>query len=690
MTRKTAFVLISTVAVIGLTYMYVISKRLVLHFQPHDGGFEVRSLQRKRPTSAHARAKAPPTATCTEHALSKKVNKVVLTTTNAAFLDFTDNWLESIKRTGACPNITIVAEDDVTLTYYTKRLTDYPGLHVVRTDSGVTSSKPLIFDTPIYRHFVNKRQRYIQEYLHNGYEVLFTDVDTYWFRDPYPFFEGNFDLAVEEDISRFYCAGFVYFKPTNRTLKFLQDWIQFMESDTRLKPDQEVMNKLIEQRKVPRLKVRVLDSKHFPNGKLYSSREWRGYHKRDVVVMHNNFIIGHDKKLERFHNYGLWLLQNETAMGRTPSPLYIQYKHYYGNEPLRQVNIGSSSVSQKMSSNIPSSTRKNRSTLRYGSFGLVFLAAIGFYASVQLSDTKHQPHSLPKVFAKGKGQSSLRTIQPAHAHEDETQDTPNVPPDARNVNHQCCTKTDVERRPGKIVLTTTNATFTDITDNWLESVRRTGACPYITIVAEDDVTMTYYSNITARYAGLHVVRTKHRKISTNLSEFAPGRQFVEKRLRIALPLLQDGYEVLSMDADTFWFRDPFPYFQDDFDLAVMELDLPAFYGAGFVYFKPSKNTIAFLKEWMLALNTNETLNPEQVMNELIQRKQVPGLEVSILGSDSFPNGEHFFDQKWRENKKEIVVVRDNAVVEHDVKVERFKERGLWFTEEGTGTSNKCV
>ncbi|XP_022088210.1 UDP-D-xylose:L-fucose alpha-1,3-D-xylosyltransferase 1-like [Acanthaster planci] len=323
MIRKTAYVLISTLAAISLTYMYVVSKRLVFYFHPNDGGFMVRSLQLKHAPSGHLRPKTLSDGVCTEHAQGKKSNKVVLTTTNAAFRDFTDNWLESIRRTRACPNIIVVAEDDVTVTYYSKKVPDYPGLHVVKTNSGVASSGPLVFDTLIYRRFVNKRQKYIQEYLRQGYEVLFTDVDTYWFKDPFPFFEGNFDLAVEEDLPRFYCAGFVYFKPTNRTLAFLSEWIEFMRSDTSLKPDQVVMNKFIEQRKVPRLKVRILDSKHFPNGKLYSNRQWREYHKRDVVVMHNNFIIGHDKKLERFKEYGMWFRRNDTEdLGPIGQPIY--------------------------------------------------------------------------------------------------------------------------------------------------------------------------------------------------------------------------------------------------------------------------------------------------------------------------------------------------------------------------------
>ena len=42
---------------------------------------------------------------------SRKV--ILLTTTNAAFIDFTDNWLASIRRIGPLPFTTIVTQDDI-------------------------------------------------------------------------------------------------------------------------------------------------------------------------------------------------------------------------------------------------------------------------------------------------------------------------------------------------------------------------------------------------------------------------------------------------------------------------------------------------------------------------------------------------------------------------------------------------
>ncbi|XP_022084717.1 UDP-D-xylose:L-fucose alpha-1,3-D-xylosyltransferase 1-like [Acanthaster planci] len=278
------------------------------------------SVKGAKATNDHHGAKQPgqrgavltPRQECTAAELQRRASTVVLTTTNNAFLDMTENWLASIRRTRACPNITVVAEDQQAYRFLSRKAV--VGLHIQQTGSGLSTAKKLVFNTKEYKKFVNKRQRYILRFLEQGWEVLFSDVDTFWLRDPFPFLQGNFDMALEVDEYRqkgkkgsFYCAGFVYFRPTERTLRFVREWIRFMEADEKLRPDQVVMNLLIAEKKVPRLKLQVLNSDRFPNGKLFFNETWRR-DKRGIVVVHNNWIIGHDPKVERFRNNSMWLV----------------------------------------------------------------------------------------------------------------------------------------------------------------------------------------------------------------------------------------------------------------------------------------------------------------------------------------------------------------------------------------------
>ena len=54
------------------------------------------------------------------------------------------------------------------------------------------------------------------------------------------------------------------------------------------------------------LSVRLLPCALFPNGFRYASDAWRHAQSRTPVLVHNNWIKGHEAKLERFKRWGLW------------------------------------------------------------------------------------------------------------------------------------------------------------------------------------------------------------------------------------------------------------------------------------------------------------------------------------------------------------------------------------------------
>ena len=55
------------------------------------------------------------------------------------------------------------------------------------------------------------------------------------------------------------------------------------------------------------LNVRIsrLNMNTFPSGDIYFAAKGKNNHS-EVVIVHNNFIVGHDKKLERFKQFHLW------------------------------------------------------------------------------------------------------------------------------------------------------------------------------------------------------------------------------------------------------------------------------------------------------------------------------------------------------------------------------------------------
>ncbi|XP_022083680.1 UDP-D-xylose:L-fucose alpha-1,3-D-xylosyltransferase MGP4-like [Acanthaster planci] len=255
---------------------------------------------------------APSSLRCSVADIEKRPTTVVLATTNAAFLALTENMLESIKRTGACPNITVIAEDEPSYQYLTKRKNSQPGLHVQKTHFEITLSEHLVINSPMYNQFVNRRPGYILEFLEKGYDVLFVDSDTFWFKDPFKDFHGNFDIAMHNEKSYpniAFCDGLAFYRCTENTFQFVKAWVFLLEINKRNKmtTDQSIMNGLIAQEHIPGLRIKVLDPDSYPDGKLYFlTKDWREKHKKPTVL-HLSFILGNSAKINKLRKVGLWL-----------------------------------------------------------------------------------------------------------------------------------------------------------------------------------------------------------------------------------------------------------------------------------------------------------------------------------------------------------------------------------------------
>ncbi|XP_022100066.1 UDP-D-xylose:L-fucose alpha-1,3-D-xylosyltransferase 3-like [Acanthaster planci] len=270
---------------------------------PHQDLLDSGSSRSKSP--AHA-----PASGSSSHSTPQR--RVVLTTTNSGFLDFTENVLRSIVQTGAPANMTIVAEDEEAFRVLSETGDKmYQGLHVIKPESGELPSKgaAIDFGTNEYVNFINRRAKYVLGFIQQGFDLFFVDVDTYWFRDPFPYFEGDFDVALIRDSPKWgpYNGGCMYYRPTERTVQLLKTWIRAMETQTKHEQDQAILNQIIRKKKVPRLRIRHLLDKNFPGGRLYATRNNTCFDMSEAVVFHATWIPGHDKKMEMMKKCGMWL-----------------------------------------------------------------------------------------------------------------------------------------------------------------------------------------------------------------------------------------------------------------------------------------------------------------------------------------------------------------------------------------------
>ena len=253
---------------------------------------------------------------CTLADIEKRPGVVLLINTNTAYMDMTMNLLESIKRTGVCVNTTIVAEEKKAYQAMFNHAKNDPAIRIVKTDQGEASSKKLVLYSREYRRLVNRRQKYILSLLEKGYEVFFTDVDTFWFRDPFSYFQGEFDMAMVDERSPYptrlqktsiHCAGLVYFKPTNKTLWFVKKWIQILTHPKNKISDQGVLNHMLHEDIPVHVDIRQLPVKYFPHALVFYKPEWRK-ENNNPIIMHNVGVRGHDEKARKFKENNMWVL----------------------------------------------------------------------------------------------------------------------------------------------------------------------------------------------------------------------------------------------------------------------------------------------------------------------------------------------------------------------------------------------
>ncbi|XP_038044383.1 UDP-D-xylose:L-fucose alpha-1,3-D-xylosyltransferase MGP4-like [Patiria miniata] len=251
---------------------------------------------------------------CTLQDILQRPGVVMLTTTNLGFLDMTMNMLASVRKVGICVNSTIIAEDEKVYQYLHKKAEGDPTVHVVMTNSGLMQTGEVKRkNARTYFDLLKKRQGYFLSLLEVGIEVLFTDSDTFWFRDPFPYFQGDFDMSMMDPRSPYptrtsrahYCAGFIYMKPTNVTLLFVKEWIRSLKGKNIM--DQIEMNRLLQADKPVHVNIQPLDIKLFPPGPPFYEFLAKNA-SYSAVVMHAASIHGHDEKVRKFKSSNMWLV----------------------------------------------------------------------------------------------------------------------------------------------------------------------------------------------------------------------------------------------------------------------------------------------------------------------------------------------------------------------------------------------
>ena len=165
---------------------------------------------------------------------------VVVTWANFHYLDFVLNWVHQINFTG-CNTYLVGAMDDELLKALLER-----GIPCFAMSSGLTLGD-FGWGSPTFNKMGREKINLLQTFTHWGFDVIISDVDTSWMRNPIPYMEKypDADVLVSSDhlaptstdggLEMFPEAGsaanigIMFFRPKAASL--VDEWVKVLDQD---------------------------------------------------------------------------------------------------------------------------------------------------------------------------------------------------------------------------------------------------------------------------------------------------------------------------------------------------------------------------------------------------------------------------------------------------------------------------
>mmetsp|Transcript_25801 Transcript_25801/g.52980 ORF Transcript_25801/g.52980 Transcript_25801/m.52980 type:complete len:347 (+) Transcript_25801:29-1069(+) len=264
----------------------------------------------------------------------------VLLTCSDGFFDLWLNWLIFFERL-KIPDLPVYlfAEDDVTHarcvelqdqsreSEYRADVTCLPWDFVFEKKEGSESLEAFSYNEMGYKLMMTHRPTVVKRLLKEfGRHIIFSDVDVVWLKNPITHIQQvfmNIDPIVhilgQFDKKRI-CPGFTVYRACPEVIKFIDMWQDDLSKGDPSK-NQVPFNNVLDvamssgipvpdhngNTTVKKITAAFLPNELFPNGKVYFEK-MTDAEREGALVVHNNYIIGYDEKIDRFKNFDLWAL----------------------------------------------------------------------------------------------------------------------------------------------------------------------------------------------------------------------------------------------------------------------------------------------------------------------------------------------------------------------------------------------
>lgn len=216
------------------------------------------------------------------------------------------------------------------INYYDSNITD------------LTNSDESSFRSNDFNRKAGTKFRIALTLLRLGYSVLILDLDTFFVRDPFPFFkclECDFEIQPEAPNDKSMVVGVAFFRPKPSLIEVLTTMTTRMRQDAKIW-DQGLFRQLVNVAK-NNIKYHVWQYKLFPTGTEFFHLTIDIY-KYDIyknaVIFHNNWSFGTCAKTYRAKELGAWILDTDGYYSNLEAK-YLTYDSPLKEYSKQQVDI---------------------------------------------------------------------------------------------------------------------------------------------------------------------------------------------------------------------------------------------------------------------------------------------------------------------------------------------------------------
>ena len=197
------------------------------------------------------------------------------------------------------------------------------------------------FNTGAFIQKAMMKHYLIYDILKMGYDVLLTDLDLFWFKDPVDELRSSCikngrDFVIQSEAGNALNIGFMYVRPTKASLAFYKYVCEKARSKG-IGGAQAMFNKIVKSNEWKnRIKYGVLSLAKFPDGYSYFEKQKRTIPLQnpctECFICHNNWIVGTVAKTYRFREHLMWYVDDGKYYSDTCRK-YIVYENPLGKTP---------------------------------------------------------------------------------------------------------------------------------------------------------------------------------------------------------------------------------------------------------------------------------------------------------------------------------------------------------------------